>query len=134
MGICVYIRESLSMRMTCTRDCHVRFFWRAYSTSSWLTFKRILCSRSRRPDSTSSSLQAPNRQQTPAAWEDVGAVTPKKRKKCESEHEHEVAIAKIWKEMGIFHYNLQGKSPGYKSAQDNKSWALSIQQKFRFEI
>ena len=130
MGTCVYIQESLSMRMTCTRDGHVRFFWRAYSTSSWLTFKRILCSRSRRPDSTSSSLQAPKRQQTAAAWEGVGAVTPKKGKKYESEYEHEVAIAKVWKEMGIFGHNLQGKSPGYKSAQGNKSWALFIHQKF----
>jgi len=36
--------------------------------------------------------------------------------------------------MGISDHNLQGQSPGYKSAQGNKSWALSIQQKFRFEI
>ena len=33
--------------------------------------------------------------------------------------------------MGIFDPdNLQGKSPGYKSAKANKSWALSIEQKF----
>ena len=57
-------------------SCHLGLLWRAYNTSSWLTFKRILCSRSRRPDSTRSSFQAPNRQQTPAAWDGVSVERP----------------------------------------------------------
>ena len=57
-------------------SCHLGLLWRAYNTSSWLTFKRILCSRSRRPDSTKSSFQAPNRQQTPAAWDGVSVERP----------------------------------------------------------